>query len=299
MRGAAARRSEGVAVPFGAPLARHPEANCTFLIGKLVDAATLARAERLATLWGVAPQEVLIAAGWVGADDYARALAERYGLPFHAGPLSKAVPPGPSADLRDALAEGLLREPWTGGRCFYAPARAQPGDLQRAMATLGQERLALASPTQLRSAICRRFAPQLIRVAVEELHARTPEQSARSRLAAWQVWTLAATAALLMAALLLDPIGVVRFVSYLLVFLFIPVIAVRLVALGHLAHRQQCQEPRPRARIPDADLPVYTVLVALYREAKVLPTLLHGLTKLDYPAFGSKSTKVKTRQTPS
>ncbi|WP_067468125.1 glycosyltransferase family 2 protein [Actinomadura macra] len=37
-------------------------------------------------------------------------------------------------------------------------------------------------------------------------------------------------------------------------------------------------------RVPDGELPVYTVLVPLYREANVLPDLLDRLAHLDYPA---------------
>ncbi len=36
--------------------------------------------------------------------------------------------------------------------------------------------------------------------------------------------------------------------------------------------------------LPDAELPVYTVLVALYRETKVVPRLVRALARLDYPA---------------
>lgn len=38
------------------------------------------------------------------------------------------------------------------------------------------------------------------------------------------------------------------------------------------------------AALTDAELPVYTVLVPMYREAKVLPLLFDALRKLDYPA---------------
>ena len=38
------------------------------------------------------------------------------------------------------------------------------------------------------------------------------------------------------------------------------------------------------AALTDAELPVYTVLVPMYREAKVLPLLVDALKKLDYPA---------------
>ena len=37
------------------------------------------------------------------------------------------------------------------------------------------------------------------------------------------------------------------------------------------------------AALDDRDLPVYTILVPLYREAEVLPTLVAGLSRLDYP----------------
>ena len=41
--------------------------------------------------------------------------------------------------------------------------------------------------------------------------------------------------------------------------------------------------PRP-ALLKDRDLPTYTVLVPLYREAAILPDLIDGLARLDYPA---------------
>ncbi len=123
-----------------------------------------------------------------------------------------------------------------------------------------------------------------MRGAVEGLHARAPEQSARSRFAPWQLAVICAVLAVLLAAILVEPLGVVRFVSYLLVVLFVPVIAIRLLALCDLAFGRHSPAEHRQARIPDADLPIYTVLVALYREAKVLPALVESLTKLDYPA---------------
>lgn len=43
-------------------------------------------------------------------------------------------------------------------------------------------------------------------------------------------------------------------------------------------------QPADLAVIRDVDLPVYTVLVPLHREAQVLPHLVRRLTELDYPA---------------
>ncbi len=41
--------------------------------------------------------------------------------------------------------------------------------------------------------------------------------------------------------------------------------------------------------LPDAALPVYTVLVPLFRETAVLEQLIRGLRKLRYPATSSTS----------
>ncbi|NPV46432.1 MAG: glycosyltransferase [Armatimonadetes bacterium] len=41
--------------------------------------------------------------------------------------------------------------------------------------------------------------------------------------------------------------------------------------------------PEEVAKLPDAQLPTYTILVPLYREALVLPRLVEHLSKLDYP----------------
>ena len=233
---------------------------------------------------GCRTARLLIAAGWINPDDYARALAEQGGLPFHAGRISEIARPADlSANLKGALAEGLVREPNRG--FLFAPERLRPADLPRIEERVGPAALALASPTKVRSAICRHFAPQLTRAAVDGLHARNPEQSARTRMAAWQIYAFAAAATLLSAGLLLDPIASIRAVSYLLVLVFVPVISLRLVALWDIAFRKDAvAATRPEPRIPDHELPIYTVLVALYREAKVLPALVHGLTTLDYPA---------------
>ncbi|MFJ5487654.1 hypothetical protein ACIKTA_08535, partial [Hansschlegelia beijingensis] len=47
---------------------------------------------------------------------------------------------------------------------------------------------------------------------------------------------------------------------------------------------------KPQRRTDDRDLPLYTVLVALAKEAAVVPGLLDALEALDYPALGSKRT---------
>jgi len=42
---------------------------------------------------------------------------------------------------------------------------------------------------------------------------------------------------------------------------------------------------RPSPPLADADLPVYTVIVAMYREGAVIPKLVAGLNAFDYPGI--------------
>ena len=41
-----------------------------FLLGRFIDRATVARASAIARQWGVHPHEVMIANGWLEAEDY-------------------------------------------------------------------------------------------------------------------------------------------------------------------------------------------------------------------------------------
>jgi cellulose synthase/poly-beta-1,6-N-acetylglucosamine synthase-like glycosyltransferase len=53
--------------------------------------------------------------------------------------------------------------------------------------------------------------------------------------------------------------------------------------LVHDAWQRAGEYPPPPPALPDSELPRYTVLVPLYREANVLPPLVSHLARLDYP----------------
>ncbi len=163
------------------------------------------------------------------------------------------------------------------------PERQKPGDILAIAERVHPERLSLSPPGTLRTAIRDHFAGAIAHAAVDELHDRRPEQSAREKLAAWQVYGSALGIALCAVALLIDMEVSIRALSFLLALVFIPVIALRIVTLGDLARPKPKRPSGSGSRIPDAELPIYTILVALFREAKVLPALLRGLTTLDYP----------------
>jgi hypothetical protein len=79
--GTATRRAKNVwARDWALPDA--PPSDYAFLVDRLIDRATLDRAEALAKKWGVLPHAVMIANGWLSESDYYRALARASGVPF-------------------------------------------------------------------------------------------------------------------------------------------------------------------------------------------------------------------------
>ena len=76
-----------------------------FLVGVLIDTATLRRAEFFARRWQVSVHEVLIAQGWVSEPDYVDALADYLKMTTVAGKtLRAAFPP-----MYSPMAQGRQR----------------------------------------------------------------------------------------------------------------------------------------------------------------------------------------------
>jgi hypothetical protein len=290
LRGAAALSLEAFRARFSAPANDAAASDYSFLLGSLVDRATLSRAEAIARQWGVYPHEVLIATGWVSAEAYTRALAGFFGLPFRREVSPDDLDSG-SVNLRASIANGLIKQSAPEAGVVLSPDRRHPRDVVALAEKLHPQTLTLAPPQSVRNAIRCHFAETIAHAAVSELNTRRPEESARQNLARWQLYGPALGAAVFLAGLLVDAEIAIRTLSFILALIFIPVIALRMVALGDLIRGCPWRKADVASRIRDAELPIYTILVALYREAKILPGLLRGLTKLDYPAFGSKSTK--------
>ena len=60
-------------------------------------------------------------------------------------------------------------------------------------------------------------------------------------------------------------------------------ISIHQLAVSMLGVRHRIPPVEPETLLSDAELPVYTVLVPLYREAAVVPGLIAALERLDYP----------------
>jgi cellulose synthase/poly-beta-1,6-N-acetylglucosamine synthase-like glycosyltransferase len=137
--------------------------------------------------------------------------------------------------------------------------------------------------------------------AVEGLARRSPDLSAATGLRLWQKCTLAGLVPIACGGAVLAPEATLNVLLALMAIPFFLVVVLRAVSLWHLLDggREPCREAAPAA---GSELPVYTVLVPLFREAAIVPHLLQALARIDYPAdrlevlLIAESVDLETRQ---
>lgn len=257
-----------------------------FVSGTLVDAATLERAVGLAQQWNVTPHDVLIANGWVRPNDYYRALARDCGAEFIGQHESASLAPfSQIATPREALRSQLLRRVRKNRvDVAYAPGAARPGELKRRLA-VDVERIAITSPRELRATIQRTFAKRLSANAIHSLTNRFPGESAGEGLVMSQRYGLTITFTAICLSGFLSPVITLHVVAGIATLYFGMVVALRLVAcINAIISIPLNWMRRSPPRIADAELPIYTLLVPLFRESAVLEELIRALMRLDYPA---------------
>lgn len=123
-------------------------------------------------------------------------------------------------------------------------------------------------------------ADRRLEEAVYGLRTRSPELSAAGGLWPWQGWVLAGALLILCIGFWLASQTSLIVLPAVMAIPFLCVVALRMLALWQL----YWVSPAPARSIERGDqLPVYTVLVPLFREAPAVPALLNRLRELDYP----------------
>ena len=120
-----------------------------------------------------------------------------------------------------------------------------------------------------------------LRRATSGLKRRLPLFSAGRPGPQWQPVTLAVLIGLIVGSGVSNPYGTLAVLTVLLTVPFLGGLLVRLAALGALF---RSTDAPVTLQASDRDLPVYSVMIALYDEAQVLPNLIAALSRLDYPA---------------
>ncbi len=145
---------------------------------------------------------------------------------------------------------------------------------------LGRKVVAEADVSVFQQAVRLTHGPLLLRYATRSFALNHPDKSASRRLTLPQLIVAVAIAALGIAAFALLPGRFLWVTASLLAGLFfLAVIALRVLCL---LPPVQTRKPRVR-RLSDSELPVYSVLVPLFREVSMLGPLLRALMELRYP----------------
>lgn len=245
---------------------------CDLLAG-LVPEETLFRALHFARIQGVSPIEALIACTDADLDEVAARLAGRLGtnviteIDFAPDTLTA------NAGIA-ALQAGILRLP---DGTFIAALRGRAIVLlHRFLRTAPHtsHRVRLATPNMFTAAVLHAAGKAVADDAASGLENYDPAFSARSRTIVRACFTGAGLIGFgAIAATAISPLTA----SFAFGMIFMTLTALRLLAmLGD-------PPARPFAREPDELLPVYTVLVPLYREASCIKGLIRALAALDYP----------------
>jgi hypothetical protein len=129
------------------------------------------------------------------------------------------------------------------------------------------------------------FRDKLIYKAVYDLRIRRPDESASQVFTGAQIAIGAAILVGVLVALLWNfwtTLAVL--VAAVNVFYFFSIAYKLLLSIvGSFERRPPTDRPES-APLDDADLPLYSILVPVYKEPEVVPTLLQALSRLDYPA---------------
>jgi cellulose synthase/poly-beta-1,6-N-acetylglucosamine synthase-like glycosyltransferase len=248
----------------------------------------LAAATRASAEWGHELSHVLIAQGYVRRMQYYKALAAIQGLPF--------------VNLREQPSDPQLIDP--DDRVDYTarnltPWQVQDGKVLVAVTSLSDENrqwaeeryganhgFVITSPYDILWQTQAMFRERDSHTAREGLYEWKPEHSAKFTVTRSQKTTILVCFALVVLALIAAPMPTLVVLMSAATALYTLTFAFKflLTWVGSSRRADMVISDEAVASLVDRDLPVYTVLVPMYREARVLPLLAKALKGLDYPA---------------
>ncbi|MBV9121026.1 MAG: glycosyltransferase, partial [Chloroflexi bacterium] len=238
---------------------------------------------------GVRLGRALTSIGAIGDVDLAQFLADQAGLPYF--------------DLEGVEADASLRlglpHPTAGPPRFLPLFRDADGSIVVAVEEpMDAEELAAAAlllnapPSQVlcteaafEGAVGRAYSDTFHEFSAGHLLARSPDESARWVLSGPQKCVLIALAVVGLASLVAQPVatGLVLISAATAFYLGFAGYKFFLAYLA-VSHTLEIQTPPDEvAALEDRDLPIYTILVPLYRETAVLASVVRAIDRLDYP----------------
>ena len=141
-----------------------------------------------------------------------------------------------------------------------------------------------ASPRALHHTLRERFYLELSEKARMMLALEQPESSAHYRLSNRQRWSLLGFGVCTTGLFWLAPTFVAITFNIFCGICFLSISLLRGASIFFGRHQSSVTDADDTSSLNEAELPLYSIIVPLFREAAVLPILTDALCKLDYPA---------------
>jgi glycosyltransferase XagB len=279
---------------FAAPAAPRPPATARRRLGELlvdagvVDPPSLRRALALQRRSGEPLGRALLALGLVSQDRLAATIALQLRLPYvidiRRDPRDEVLALVPEHLCRT---HRLLPLGIVDGVLVVAMADPLDEDAERALreAVSMPLRLAVASDATIGATLERIYAPLYVELSTTELLRRRPDESAYRVLSRGQKATAAAAAIAAAAGLALSPATTLLVVMVLSIFFYSAIAVYKFIlvyrTIDHVPELRVA--PHELALLDERQLPRYTILVPLYREAVLVRQLVAAINALDYP----------------
>lgn len=255
----------------------------------IVSRAQLERAIEVHDRAGVRLGSALVSLGYVTGAELAAAIADQAQLPFvTAGDIRVDDVVARRLPHERARARGMcpLREDGTSVvvACTDVPASAELEELRRILGSPAQ--VVIVTESALDDLLQRVWRSEYVQISAEQLLSRSPEDSARWVLSRGQKFFFTGLIALFLVGMVFSAVHTVTAFVAVSTFFYVGFSAYKF----YLAYRavgttlEIETTPEDLAALDDRDLPIYTILVPVYREARVFPILARAIERLEYPA---------------
>jgi cellulose synthase/poly-beta-1,6-N-acetylglucosamine synthase-like glycosyltransferase len=242
----------------------------------------------LAERWNVRLGDAILSRNWIEPAAYYQGIAQHYQLPFV--DLIKEPPDRTLLSAADAKIYAIsLTMPWRrqDGQLVIATADPGPEAVLFARDRWGHAlQFVVATKFDVIWAVQTTFGDVLSHSAVLDLDEHDPEMSARTVMSRAQVIFCYAMVTLFLAGFAISPISTLITLNVIASFFYIGNFLFKgllVVAGGGRATAWNFEIEIAARNLRDDELPIFTVLVPMFREGKVLPQLAQSLRELNYP----------------
>jgi cellulose synthase/poly-beta-1,6-N-acetylglucosamine synthase-like glycosyltransferase len=258
------------------------------LISKgLITEEQLKDALQLQKKWGSRLGEILIAKGYISAFKFYQVLADVNSRAFVN--LMKDRPDEKLLSAEDIeIYSELLVLPWKkiGEVTYVATANPSEKVLEFARSRFGEKvDFVVTSKFDILWELQINMGQVYSDNAVYQLAKKNPENSAQRVFATWQLFSGVVIFALILTSLTLWPLNTVIALNFLVALFLFLVFGMRSI-LAWVGSRRGIDVKvgdYQLSKLEDKDLPVYSILVPMYKEAAVLPHIAQSLRNMDYP----------------